>query len=270
MGSVDDGTVLGRATLILELVESAGCISQAELARQSALPKPTVRRLAGDLTRRGLLTRCLDGYELGPRLASLGAAALGQHPFRAVAAPHLQDLLARTGQVAFVMDVEADLTMVTLHVAYGHQRAPAVNSTLGGWPPVEPVEPELLFKAAGRIAYAEHPDRVEALIASGVRRPTRYAAPTRRALLAAIDATLDAGMAVEREEHTLGWSCIAAGVRDRSDAVVGVVGVIGHGGTWDPERVRRPLTHVADALAAATPSAQADAQRALTRPRVGE
>ncbi|ROS31709.1 IclR family transcriptional regulator [Cellulomonas sp. PhB150] len=267
MGSVDDGTVLGRVTLILELVEAAGCLSQADLARQSSLPKPTVRRIAGDLTRRGMLTRCVDGYELGPRLASLGAAALGHHPFRVVTAPYVQDLLARTGQVAFVMGLERDLTLVTLHVAYGHQRAPAVSSTLGGWPPVEPVEPALLFKAAGRIAYAEHPDRVDALLAAGVRRPTGHSTPTRRALLAAIDATLVDGTAVEREEHTPGWACIAAGVRGADGTVVGIVGVIGHGGTWDPERVRHPLARAADALAAAIPLAEADARRALAAHR---
>ena len=266
MGTADDGTVVGRATLLLEIVEAAGCIRQADLARDAGLPKPTVRRIAADLVDRGLLSRCPDGYELGPRLVSLGAAALARHPFRAATAPHVQDLLARTGEVAFVQVVEPDLTMVTLHVAYGQSRATAVSATLDGWPTVEPAEPAILLKAAGRIVYAEHPDRVEALLAAGLRRRTRYSAPSRRALLAAIDATLERGTAVEREEHTAGWSCIASGIRDHDDRVVGVVGVIGRSSAWDPERLQGPITIVAEALSAAIPLALPEVRRALERP----
>lgn len=265
MGTVDDGTVVGRATLLLEIVEAAGCIKQADLARDAGLPKPTVRRIAADLIARGLLARCPDGYELGPRLVSLGAAALARHPFRAATAPHVQDLLARTGEVAFVQTVEPDLTMVTLHVAYGHSRAAAVDVTLDGWPTVEPAEPAILFKAAGRIAYAEHPDRVDAFLAAGIRRRTRYSPPTRRVLLAAISATLEDGTAVEREEHTPGWSCIASGIRDHDDHVVGVVGVIGRSGTWEPQRLHGPITRATDALSSAIPLALPEAQRAIER-----
>ncbi|MBD8059366.1 helix-turn-helix domain-containing protein [Cellulomonas sp. JH27-2] len=266
MTSVDDGTVLGRATLVLELVESAGCITQADLARRSLLPKATVRRIAGDLTRRGLLTRCLDGYELGPRLASLGATALAHHPLRSVSTPHLQDLLERTRQVTFAMVVEPDLAMITLHLAFGHERAASGTETLARWPGVEHAEPALLFKAAGRVVYADHPDRVDALLAAGVRRPTRYSAPTRRALLAAIQESQHDGCAVERQEHTLGWSCVAAGIRDGEGRVVGVVGVTGQG-AWEPDRFRRPLVEVATALRAAVPLAGPEARRVLAHHR---
>jgi DNA-binding IclR family transcriptional regulator len=127
----------------------------------------------------------------------------------------------------------------------------------------------VLFKANGRIAYAEHPDRVESLLASGVRRRTRYSAPTRRVLLSKISATLQDGIAVEREEHTAGWSCIASGIRDCDEHVVGIVGVIGHTGTWEPTRLSGPITRVSDDLSGAIALAAADVRRARERHPAG-
>ena len=59
---MDDGTVLGRALLVLD---ACLCTSQvaslAELTSATGLPKPTVYRLAEQLVRRRLLDRVEGG-----------------------------------------------------------------------------------------------------------------------------------------------------------------------------------------------------------------
>lgn len=249
MPASDDGTLLGRATLVLTTVEAAGCLNQAELARRSGLPKPTARRIAEQLAARGLLTRTPEGYELGPQLVALGTSAAARHRHRAVAVPQVQDLLARSGETVFVLSVARDLSLVTTHVAYGHGRAEAVERS-GGFPRSSPPTSEALLTAAGRAAYAGRPELIEALLAAGVRRRTRYSSPTRRALTAVLAASRDDGTTIERDEHTLGWSCIAAAVHDPSGRVVEVVGVVGRSGTWRPERLAGPLARASEQLAA--------------------
>ncbi|MER7009684.1 hypothetical protein ABT297_42500 [Dactylosporangium sp. NPDC000555] len=51
-------------------------------------------------------------------------------------------------------------------------------------------------------------------------------------------------MAVEQEQSTLGYNCIAAGIRDHRQHLVGVIGVAGRTG-FAAHRLSRPLLAVA-------------------------
>ncbi|MEN0128089.1 MAG: IclR family transcriptional regulator C-terminal domain-containing protein [Brevundimonas sp.] len=244
MARSDDHTVLGRATLILEVVEAAGCLSQAELVRRTAMPKPTVRRIAEQLVVRDLLGRTPDGYELGPALVTLGTAAAQRQHRQVAATPFVDDLSTRSGETAFILSVARDLSLVTAHVAFAPGSDPAIE-----FPGSVPPTGESLLTAAGRVAYAARPELVDELLRSGVRRRTPRSTPTRRALEATLAATADLGASVEHDEHTLGWSCIAAGVRDSSGRVVEVVGVLGRSGSWRPDHLRAPLKYASEQLA---------------------
>jgi DNA-binding IclR family transcriptional regulator len=65
---MDDHTVIGRAVAILDCIASAaGPLALAALTRRTGIPKPTVRRIANDLTKRGMLELTSDGYQPATR-----------------------------------------------------------------------------------------------------------------------------------------------------------------------------------------------------------
>lgn len=99
-----DGTrtgvqTLDRAVLVIDAVATAGAAALGELVDATALPRPTVHRLAVALERHGLLARDRAGrFVLGGRLTGLGAAA-GRGLVDA-AAPVLAGLVTETGESA--------------------------------------------------------------------------------------------------------------------------------------------------------------------------
>lgn len=140
----------------------------------------------------------------------------------------MAELHERTREIAFLLRVEPDLSLVTTYVAYGQGRVEALQRQ-GGFPRRTGLTSGVLLTAAGRAAYARRPEVVDSLLRAGIRRRTRYSPASSRVLASALAAARE-GTSVERDEHTLGWSCIAAGVRDALGRVVEVVGVLGPSG----------------------------------------
>lgn len=88
-------TALARG---LELLRCYGpgerYIGITELARRTGIPKPTVSRLAGTLTKLGYLnfSEVQGKYSLGPGVLSLGYAMLSNLDIRQLAKPYMQEL----------------------------------------------------------------------------------------------------------------------------------------------------------------------------------
>src|SRR3954468_18462558 len=82
------------ARLLAELERAARPMTISELARELGINKGTMRDLLETLRAHGLLERDEERkqYRLGPRLARLGMAALGQLDLGSVARPFLIDL----------------------------------------------------------------------------------------------------------------------------------------------------------------------------------
>lgn len=90
---------LDRAVALLEVVADAGPMSLAALAEATGLTRPTAHRLARALEDHGLLGRDDRGrLRLGGRLVGWGALAGRSLGLAQVAAPVLDQLLARTGE----------------------------------------------------------------------------------------------------------------------------------------------------------------------------
>lgn len=90
-----------RAIAVLEAIAAAdGPIGLVELIDATGLPKPTVHRIVGLLLDAGLLLREAEGkrYAPGPRLASLGLAALTHVAWRAPRHAILKSLVAEIGE----------------------------------------------------------------------------------------------------------------------------------------------------------------------------
>jgi DNA-binding IclR family transcriptional regulator len=90
-----------RAIAILEAIANAeGPLGLVELMQATGLPKPTVHRIANLLEDAGLLVREAEGkrHAPGPRLASLGLAALTHVAWRAPRHAILKALVSEIGE----------------------------------------------------------------------------------------------------------------------------------------------------------------------------
>jgi IclR family transcriptional regulator, acetate operon repressor len=92
-------SVLDRIIAILEVVrESHGSTTITQLALATGIPKSTVSRLVGDLTRRRYLARTDGGVAIGLRLFELGARASTPRRLSVAALPVLAELFNATGE----------------------------------------------------------------------------------------------------------------------------------------------------------------------------
>jgi DNA-binding IclR family transcriptional regulator len=243
MDGVDDGTVTGRVLAVLEAVADLDdAATLANLARRTGIPKPTVRRIAADLVGRGMLQRGDRAYWLGPRLLELGRRATAQHGLQEAATPYLHDLLARSGEIAWLVAF-TDSTSVLLNTAFGRNRADDMRHP---WP-TDLRGPRFLHSAAGRVLLGDRPDLIDDARRRPATQPTPYSLTRWAQITAAIDGARDKGYAVEREQSMRGYHCIAAGIRDDNRRIVAVVGVLGRT-TFAAERLSRPLVTAATGI----------------------
>ncbi|MBK8731178.1 MAG: IclR family transcriptional regulator [Tetrasphaera sp.] len=87
-----------RMTLILdEFVGPSARLTLEDVARRTHLPRSTAHRILDQLVRLQWLDHTSFGYSLGARSLGLGGRDNGHCEVRSAAAPHLHDLLMRTG-----------------------------------------------------------------------------------------------------------------------------------------------------------------------------
>ncbi|WPB57402.1 IclR family transcriptional regulator [Xylophilus sp. GOD-11R] len=101
-------TAVTRALALLDAFDMADSqLPLAELARRTALPKPTALRLARTLARSSYLV-ALDGgaWRLGPAAARLGARYQRAFDIRNLIEPALQAIAAQTGRSASFFALE--------------------------------------------------------------------------------------------------------------------------------------------------------------------
>ncbi|PFG42944.1 IclR family transcriptional regulator [Isoptericola jiangsuensis] len=236
MAVPDDGSVVGRALAITDAVAVAGVATLGQVARSTGLPKATVHRVAHDLVARGVLTLDDAGYALGPRLGSLGARRTGGRWPASDVMPVVQELHDRSRSMTFLLDVDG-WQLVTVGVAMDRAQAAEVRRR-GGWPAQTRLTADDLFTAAGRVLLAGSPDVVEGLLRTGLRVRTPHSSRSAVALWRQLARVRDEGAAVERDEHSEGWCCVAAGVTGPDGELAGIVGMCGRSGSVPVDRTR--------------------------------
>jgi len=248
---VDDRTVTGRVVALLDAVAALGeNATLAALTRATGIPKPTVRRIAADLVIRRLLERSGDGYRLGRHLLSLGLRAAEQHGLRDAATPYIQDIFARTREVAWISAM-SDTSFILVDSAFGSNRAEDLRRRR--WPSA--VRSDLfLASAAGRIVLGDHPELLERERERPLARLTWRTPATWNQLSEALRKVEDQNVSVEQDESVLGYSCVATGLRDPGGKLIAMIGVTGRTGGFDPTRLQRPLLAAADDISRAVAS----------------
>ncbi|HEX6356652.1 MAG TPA: IclR family transcriptional regulator C-terminal domain-containing protein [Actinophytocola sp.] len=126
--------------------------------------------------------------------------------------------------------------------AYGANRAADVRRR--GWP-MDRYSPAFQATAGGRVLLANEPGLLERLRARPVRALTRHTTTSWTRLTATLESVRDTGIATEHQECTLGFSCMATGLRDQNSNLIGILGVTGHTITLSSQRLVQPLRNAA-------------------------
>src|SRR5438552_8350264 len=122
-----------RAARLLEVLEACGQpMTISELARELGINKGTMRDLLETLRAHELLERDSQrkAYRLGPRLARLGMAALGQLDLASVARPFLADLAEEISGTVLLVVPHGDRATIVDKVDSGRV-AVEVSATIG-------------------------------------------------------------------------------------------------------------------------------------------
>lgn len=127
-------SMVERMTLILDTFpgrESRHTLE--EIARMTHLPRSTAHRILEQLVRLEWLEHTSFGYCLGRRALGLGGGADDHSDLRAAAAPHLHEVLLRTGAVVHLGVLDGG--QVRYLDKMGGRFASVVPSRVGGWAP---------------------------------------------------------------------------------------------------------------------------------------
>ena len=196
-------------------------LSMAELAERTALARPTVRRILLTLEELGYVRAEQPGFSLTPRVVELGMAYVHSLGLWEIARPHMDALVAKTGESSSIAQLDgSDIVyvarvsvpkIVALHVVIG-TRFPAATTSLG------------------KVLLAGLPSAdVEAVLAE----PSR-AGVTARAehdiedLMAELEQTRARGWALTDQELAAGIRSIAAPLRGSDGSVIAALNVNAH------------------------------------------
>lgn len=243
----DDHTVVGRAMAVIDAVAACGPqVALAELATVTGIPKPTVLRIATSLVNRQLLIRTDRGYTLGPELSRLGEKASLQREFERYV-PVMEETHAAYGGIAWMA---AGRELVNVEPVVRVSDPEFVVLARYGWP--APGSTAMLTSTAlGHLVLAQQPELLEPLARHPIAPSAANAPRDVRRLLASVQRARQDGYAVESEESTPGWSCVAALLPTTTDmkAIIGVTLPVGRA---NAREIIRNVLRAFDAVTADT------------------
>lgn len=210
----DGVQVLSRAALLLrELSAAPEGLTPIALADRVGLPRSTCYRIVETLCREGFMRLAPSGrLHIGAGLISIAAA--GRRELRHEAAPYLKRLSLELHETVELVVLDGDEALFTDQ--YVPQRSLRVVAEVGDRFP-------LYCTACGKAILAELPDdEAERLIPDPIRPLTGHTIVDRGALLREIEAARAAGVAFDRQEHTLGVSAVGAAVQDPGGSMAAI------------------------------------------------
>jgi DNA-binding IclR family transcriptional regulator len=198
--------VIGRAATILHAIAAHhGGIGLSELAREVGLPRSTTHRIAAALEAEQMIVSAPGGrMRIGPALIRLGAG--DRLELRAEARPHLEALSERLKETVDLAILVGDAVLFLDQVS-APQRLRAVSAVGSVFP--------AYCTANGKALLAELPPAgVHELLPARLAARTPNTLTTRARLDAELRKVRRQGVAVDREEHTLGICAVGAVIRD--------------------------------------------------------
>jgi DNA-binding IclR family transcriptional regulator len=198
-----------------------------------------VYRLAEELVELGLLDRQRHGWSPALALFELGELVPVKLRLRETALPFMQDLYEATHETVH-LGVRDGLDVVYAEKIRGHAGV-NVASRVGGRLP-------LSCTGVGKalLAYAG-PEVIDAVLNRPLRRLTPHSITDAAVLADEVARIRAAGLAYDREEATLGVSCVASPVLVRGEAVA-ALSISVPSEQWQPARLAPAVRTVSLAL----------------------
>ena len=229
-----------RAISVLDTLADGGELGTNEIARRTGMTPSTVSRQLGTLAASGLVERvpATGRYRLGLRIVHLANAILARLDVRAVARPHLEELVRRTGETA-TLSVPGEEDAITVDfVSSSHQIQPV--SRLG--------RPSIAHAtSAGKVMLA-FSDRV--VPAGKLRAYTPRTITDPKRLATEIGRVRERGWAEAIEEREVGLSAIAAPIRGSRGELEAILALQGPSSRFDAAAVEVALPVLLEAVAA--------------------
>ncbi|HEY9391806.1 MAG TPA: IclR family transcriptional regulator [Mycobacteriales bacterium] len=204
-------------------------LTLAQIARRTALPVPTVHRLARELVAWGGLERLSDGtYRIGLRLWEIGSLAPQQRRIRQVAIPFMEDLYEAThGNVQLA--VREGTEALYIEKISGRYAVPIVSRVGGRLP--------LHATGVGKVLLAFAPQEViDEVLTAGLARLTPKTIVMPGKLLRALADVRRTGLAFCYEEMTLGSVSVATPVHGPDRSVIAALSIVVHSFPADAQR----------------------------------
>jgi DNA-binding IclR family transcriptional regulator len=195
-------------------------LTLSELARRVGAHKSSAFRLLSTLQAHGFVQRSPagHGYRLGWKLVELAGRLLSRHELRELAAPFLEELAERSGEIVHLSVL--DRGEIVYLDKRGRSQPLTVSTTIGGRSPAH-------ASAMGKVLLAGLPaGEVERQL--GPQPLLRFTPTTitdRRRLAQELAAILEQGYALDKEETFPGIRCVAAPLRNGEDQVLAAINV---------------------------------------------
>lgn len=233
-------------------------MSLAEVAAATGLARPTARRILLTLAELGYVRAGERGFVLTPRVLDLGVAYVDAMGLWDVARPHLERLVARTGESCSIAQLDGSDIVYVARVAV--PKIVALTVQIGTRFPALPT-------SLGKVALAALPhDELERVLAeptrSGLTPRWRPDADERDAVLREVRAR---GWALTDEQLAPGIRSVAAPLRDGEGRVIAGVNVNCHAAETSVDHL---LAHHLPLLLQTAGDISADFARREALPRV--
>jgi DNA-binding IclR family transcriptional regulator len=236
----------------LELIDVLAQHDQArgvtELGAELHLAKSTVYRMLQTLVGHGYAVQepASGRYRLGLKFLELGAVVLNGLSIRTIAQPHLQALMERTRETVQLGLLEGHEVVYADKIE--SQQTIRMYSRVGRRSPLH-------CTALGKSLLAYQPEEtLRAILAGELRRYTPHTITTASRLREELQRIREEGHALDNEEFEEGLRCVAAPVRDHTEAVAASLGVAGPAARLGSAQLPALVKHVreaADAVSAA-------------------
>lgn len=212
-----------RAIDILECIAAQnGALTVDQIVAATGLPKTTAFRVLATLTARRVIERDeqTQTYRLGALALVIGARAMGDLDLRRAARPHLEQLVADTGETVHLSILSDDKALCIDKL--DASRSMRMASFIGF---LDPLHCSGVGKAL--LAFQDEPVRRQLLAGMRFEPHTPHTITDRAGLAGQIEEIRARGYAIDDEEIEVGLRCVAAPIRDHSGQVVAAVSISG-------------------------------------------
>ena len=216
---------------MLDTLAEGGELGTNEVARRTGMTPSTVSRQLGTLAASGLVERvpATGRYRLGLRIVHLANALLARLDVRTVARPHLEALVARTGETA-TLSVPGEEDAITIDFVSGAHHVQPVSQL--GRPSIAHAT------SAGKVMLAFSG---RSLPGAMLRAYTPHTITDARELAVEIARVREQGWAQAIEEREPGLSAIAAPIRSSRGDLEAVVALQGPSSRFDAAAIEAAL-----------------------------